>query len=131
MSSLQRQLFEQRRFLRYHMRSGSRAGEGGLGSGRQSVAHGFVAAVTDVRAVDGGEVTVGLGRRQQAAGAAVPSLGRPTHFTSQVNPRFLNPVSLVTCYQALIKKIVEHFLQLWKRQLDTISPAAAACCSRL
>merc|ERR1712162_45652 len=58
------------------MRSGSRAGEGGLGSGRQSVAHGVVVAVTDVRAVDGGEVTVGLGRRQRAAGAAVPALGR-------------------------------------------------------
>ncbi len=43
------------------MRSGSRAGEGGLGSGRQSVAHGVVAAVTDVRGVDGGEVAVGLG----------------------------------------------------------------------
>ena len=58
------------------MRSWSRAGEGSLGRGRQSVAHGVVAAVTDVRAVDGGEVTVGLGRRQQTAGAAVPALGR-------------------------------------------------------
>ena len=58
------------------MRSWSRAGEGSLGRGRQSVAHGVVAAVTDVRAVDGGEVTVGLGRRQQAAGAAVPALSR-------------------------------------------------------
>ena len=42
----------------------------------QSVAHGVVAAVTDVRAMDGSEVTVGLGRREQAAGAAVPALGR-------------------------------------------------------
>ena len=30
----------------------------------------------DVRAVDGSEVTVRLGRREQAAGAAVPALGR-------------------------------------------------------
>ena len=37
-----------------------------LGRGRQSVAHGVVAAVTDVRAVDVSEVTVGLGRGQQA-----------------------------------------------------------------
>ena len=58
------------------MRSWSRAGEGSLGRGRQSVAHGVVAAVADVWAVDGGEVAVGLGRRQQAAGAAVPALGR-------------------------------------------------------
>ena len=33
-------------------------------------------AVTGVRAVDGGEVGVRLGRRQQAAGAAIPALGR-------------------------------------------------------
>ena len=32
-----------------------------LGRRRQSVAHGVVAAAADVRAVDGGEVTVGLG----------------------------------------------------------------------
>ena len=31
---------------------------------------------TDVRAVDGSEVVVRLGRREQAAGAAVPALGR-------------------------------------------------------
>ena len=68
------------------MRSGSRAGEGGLGSGRQSVAQGFDAAVTDVRGVDGGEVAVGLGRRQQAAGAAVPALGRAVYNGLQENP---------------------------------------------
>ena len=32
--------------------------------------------VTDARAVDDGEVRVRLSRRQQAAGAAVPALGR-------------------------------------------------------
>ena len=58
------------------MRSWSRAGGGGLRRGRQSVAHGGVAAAADVRAVDGGEVAVGLGRREQAAGAEVPALGR-------------------------------------------------------
>ena len=58
------------------MRSWSRAGEGSLGRGRQSVAHGVVAKIADVRAVDGSEVTVRLGRRQQAAGAAVLALGR-------------------------------------------------------
>ena len=47
-----------------------------LGRRRQSVAHGGVAAAADVRAVDGSEVTVRLGRRQQAAGAAVLALGR-------------------------------------------------------
>ena len=31
---------------------------------------------TDVRAVDGSEVVVRLGRREQTAGAAVPALGR-------------------------------------------------------
>ena len=47
-----------------------------LGRRRQNVAHGVVATIPDVRAVDGSEVTVRLGRRQQAAGAAVPALGR-------------------------------------------------------
>ena len=51
-------------------------GEDGLGRGRQSVAHGVDAAITDARAVDGSEVRVRLGRRQQAAGTAVPALGR-------------------------------------------------------
>ena len=50
--------------------------EESLGRGRQSVAHGVVAKIADVRAVDGSEVTVRLGRRQQAAGAAVLALGR-------------------------------------------------------
>ena len=50
-------------FLRYVMRSWSRAAGGGQRRGRQSVAHGGVAAAADVRAVDGGEVAVGLGRR--------------------------------------------------------------------
>ena len=63
-------------FLRYVMRSWSRAGGGGLRRGRQSVAHGGVAAAADVRAVDEGEVAVGLGRREQDEGAAVPALGR-------------------------------------------------------
>ena len=47
-------------------------GEDGLGRGRQSVAHGVDAAIADARAVDGSEVRVRLGRRQQAAGTAVP-----------------------------------------------------------
>ena len=47
-----------------------------LRRGRQNGAHGVVTAVTGVRAVDGGEVGVRLGRRQQAAGAAIPALGR-------------------------------------------------------
>ena len=46
-----------------------------LRRGRQNVvAHGGVAVATDVRAVDGSEVVVRLGRREQAAGAAVPAL---------------------------------------------------------
>ena len=45
-----------------------------LGRRRQNVAHGVVATIPDVRAVDGSEVTVRLGRRQQAAGAAVLAL---------------------------------------------------------
>ena len=50
---------------------------GSLRCGRQNVvAHGGVAVATDVRAVDGSEVVVRLGRREQAAGAAVPALGR-------------------------------------------------------
>ena len=48
--------------------------EESLGRGRQSVAHGVVAAITEVRAVDDSEVRVRLGRRQQAAGTAVPAL---------------------------------------------------------
>ena len=57
------------------------AGRGPVGvslrCGRQNVvAHGGVAVATDVRAVDGSEVVVRLGRREQAAGAAVPALGR-------------------------------------------------------
>ena len=47
-----------------------------LGHGRQSVTHGVMAAVMEVRAVDNSEVTVFLGRRQHAAGTAVPALGR-------------------------------------------------------
>ena len=50
--------------------------EESLGRGRQSVAHGVVAAITDARAVDDSEVRVRIGRRQQAAGTAVPALGR-------------------------------------------------------
>ena len=42
-------------------------GEESLGRGRQSVAHGVVAAITDARAVDDSEVRVRLGRRQHAA----------------------------------------------------------------
>ena len=51
------------------MRAWSRGRVGGsLRCGRQNVvAHGGVAVATDVRAVDGGEVAVRLGRREQAA----------------------------------------------------------------
>ena len=42
------------------MRSWSRAGGGGLRRGRQSVAHGGVAAAADVRAVDEGEISFPL-----------------------------------------------------------------------
>ena len=50
---------------------------GSLRCGRQNVvAHDGVAVATDVRAVDGSEVVVRLDRREQAAGAAVPALGR-------------------------------------------------------
>ena len=59
------------------MRLWSRArAKNGQGRGRQNVAHGGVAAVADVRAVDGGKVKVGLGRRERVAGAEVPALDR-------------------------------------------------------
>ena len=47
-----------------------------LGRGRQNATRVVVAALTRARAVDGSEVRARLGRRQQAASAAVPALGR-------------------------------------------------------
>ena len=68
------------------MRSWSRGRVGGsLRCGRQNVvAHGGVAVATGVRAVDGSEVAVRLGRREQAAGAAIPAENGPFHHTNEV-----------------------------------------------
>ena len=63
-------------FLCIHLRSRSRVDKESLGRGRQDATRVVVAALTRARAVDGSEVRVRLGRRQQAASAAVPALGR-------------------------------------------------------